>query len=57
MHVMQVAFTIAEFGVNGRIGEAKQIFFMTGKADAIRALFVGNIEAGRIAPFEHPEVI
>jgi len=57
MYVMQVAFAVAELGVNGRFSEPEQIFFVTGKTESISAFLVGGIDVGGIAAPEHTEVV
>lgn len=57
MYVMQVAFSVAELGVNCSFGETEQVFFVTGKAEAINTLLVWGVDVGRIVSPEHSEVV
>lgn len=57
MHRVEVATAVAEAGIKSGIGKAEEVLFMTAQACPIDAFLVGGVDACRIAPPEHPEVI
>lgn len=57
MNIVKVTLAVAEFCVNRCFGETEQVLFMAGKARAIDAFLVGDVDFGRIVPTEHAEII
>ena len=48
MNIVEIPVAVTEFGVDGGIGEAKQIFIMTFEAETIRPFRIGSVVGRRV---------